>query len=97
MSLGVEVAMEKQVGLTSTKHSSRGGKRCGAGRRSKCANGTSMKLHTMRWTAEQWADVKFLGMEAVRALVTREARRLRRVETTAADEQQPMAGESGRS
>ena len=54
----------------------RGGRRANAGRKAKTP-GNPMKGHTMRWTDSQWADALLIGAERVRALVTKEAERVR--------------------
>lgn len=62
-----------------TTTTNRGGSRAGAGRKPKTASGEIMKNHAMRWTDSGWADVLFIGMDRVRELVGREARRVRKV------------------
>ena len=52
-----------------------GGPGRGQGRKPKDAAGHVMRVHTMRWTDDQWADVLLIGMDRVRELVTIEAAR----------------------
>jgi hypothetical protein len=52
----------------------RGGKREGAGRKLKTP-GEPMKNRAMRWTDAGWADVLLIGMDRVRELVAKEAKR----------------------
>lgn len=62
----------------------RGGARAGAGPKPKSPDGERMALHTMRWTAEGWADAKLIGHDRVRELVASEAARVRRATVRAA-------------
>jgi hypothetical protein len=54
----------------------RGGKREGAGRKPKNASGEPMKNRAMRWTEAGWADVLLIGMDRVRELVAKEAKKV---------------------
>jgi len=55
----------------------RGGFREGAGRKPKNASGEPMKNRAMRWTDEGWADVLLIGMDRVRELVAKDAKKVR--------------------
>ncbi len=57
--------------------SKRGGSREGAGRKPKSATGELMKTRQVRMTDQQWADLKLITADALRAWVTRQARKLR--------------------
>jgi hypothetical protein len=61
-----------------TKAAKRGGAREGAGRKPKAASGELMKSRAMRWTDAGWADVLLIGMDRVRALVAKEAAKVRK-------------------
>ena len=54
----------------------RGGKREGAGRKLKTP-GEPMKNRAMRWNDEGWADVLLIGMDRVRELVAKDAKKVR--------------------
>ena len=62
----------------STDAAKRGGSRKGAGRKPKDASGELMKPRAIRWIDAQWADVRLIGVDRVRELVTKEAAKLRR-------------------
>ena len=57
--------------------STKGGPGRGQGRKPKAATGELMKTHNVRATDAQWADFLLVGMERVRELVSKEARRMR--------------------
>jgi hypothetical protein len=54
----------------------RGGAREGAGRKPK-SPGEPMKNRAMRWTDAGWADVLLIGMDRVRELVAKDAKKVR--------------------
>jgi len=54
----------------------RGGKREGAGAKPKNP-GEPMKNRAMRWADAGWADVLLIGMDRVRELVNKEAKKVR--------------------
>jgi hypothetical protein len=54
----------------------RGGAREGAGRKPNNP-GEPMKNRAMRWTDAGWADVMLIGMDRVRELVAKEAKKVR--------------------
>ncbi len=60
-----------------TGSAKRGGPREGAGRKPKSATGELMKTRQVRMTDQQWADLKLITADALRAWVTRQARKLR--------------------
>ncbi len=60
-----------------TGSAKRGGAREGAGRKPKSATGELMKTRQVRMTDQQWADLKLVTVDALRAWVTRQARKLR--------------------
>jgi len=62
----------------------RGGAREGAGRKPKTP-GEPMKNRAMRWTDAGWADVLLIGMDRVRELVAKDAKKVR-----AANQSQPL-------
>jgi len=55
----------------------RGGPRDGAGRKPKSASGELMKTRQVRMTDQQWSDLKLVTADAMRAWVTKHARKLR--------------------
>lgn len=59
---------------TTTK---RGGPGRGQGRKPKSADGELMKTRQVRMTDQQWEDLKLVTADAMRALVTKQARKLR--------------------
>ncbi len=69
-------ALDQATG-DSLRELSRGGSRPGAGRKAKSASGESMKTRQVRMTDQQWADLKLVTVDALRAWVTRQARKLR--------------------
>ncbi len=60
-----------------TGSAKRGGTREGAGRKPKSATGELMKTRQVRMTDQQWEDLKLITAEAMRAWVTKQARKLR--------------------
>jgi hypothetical protein len=58
---------------TTTK---RGGPGRNQGRKPKHP-GEPMEQHSVRWTAQQWSDALFIGLDRMRELVTAEAKRQR--------------------
>ncbi len=60
-----------------TEAAKRGGLREGAGRKPKSASGESMKTRQVRMTDQQWADLKLVTPDAMRAWVTKQACKLR--------------------
>jgi hypothetical protein len=60
-----------------TGSAKRGGAREGAGRKPKSATGELMKTRQVRMTDQQWEDLKLITAEAMRAWVTKQARKLR--------------------
>lgn len=56
----------------------RGGSREGAGRKPKSQSGELMKTRATRWTDAGWSDVMLIGMDRVRALVAKEAAKVRK-------------------
>lgn len=61
----------------SLRELSRGGLRSGAGRKPKSASGEAMKTRQVRMTDQQWSDLKLVTADAMRAWVTKHARKLR--------------------
>ncbi len=60
-----------------TGSAKRGGAREGAGLKPKSATGELMKTRQVRMTDQQWEDLKLITAEAMRAWVTKQARKLR--------------------
>ncbi len=60
-----------------TDAAKRGGPRDGAGRKPKSASGELMKTRQVRMTDQQWSDLKVVTADAMRAWVTKQARKLR--------------------
>ncbi len=60
-----------------TGSAKRGGAREGAGRKPKSSTGELMKTRQVRMTDQQWEDLKLITAEAMRAWVTKQARKLR--------------------
>jgi hypothetical protein len=60
-----------------TEAAKHGGAREGAGRKPKSATGELMKTRQVRMTDQQWEDLKLITAEAMRAWVTKQARKLR--------------------
>ena len=54
-----------------------GGARKGAGRKPKSVSGELMKTRQVRMTDAQWEDLKAVTVDAMRAWVTKAARKLR--------------------
>ena len=67
--------MSRSAGETAPEK--RGGSGRGQGRKPKAATGELMKTHNVRTTDAQWADFQLVGMDRVRELVSKEARRMR--------------------
>lgn len=61
----------------SLRELSRGGRRSGAGRKTKSASGETMKTRQVRMTDQQWLDLKLVTADAMRSWVTKQARKLR--------------------
>jgi hypothetical protein len=68
-----ELSKESIQDMTKQK---RGGAREGAGRKPNNP-GEPMKNHAMRWTDAGWADVLLIGMDRVRELVAKDAKKVR--------------------
>lgn len=49
----------------------------GQGRKPLSPTGEAMKPRQIRMTDEQWEDARLVGSEAIRAFVTREAKKLK--------------------
>jgi len=69
-------ALDQATG-DSLRELSRGGSRPGAGRKPKSADGEAMKTRQVRMTNQQWSDLKLVTADAMRAWVTRQAKKLR--------------------
>lgn len=63
-----------------SKSKTHGGARTNSGPKTKSPTGERTKNRCMRWTNSGWADVLLIGMDRVRELVAKEAKKVR--ETT---------------
>ena len=69
-------ALDQATG-DSLRELSRGGSRPGAGRKAKSESGEAMRTRQVRMTDQQWSDLKLVTADAMRAWVTKQARKLR--------------------